>query len=141
MSAPDRILLEGLRFYGYHGVIAEEAKLGQEFVIDLCIATDLRAAGQSDSLSQTISYAEVVNLTQSIVEEQRYNLLEALAEALAAAILSRYLTAQAVTVRVTKPHAPIPRLGSGRVAVEISRARLPSSKPSPHRRGFFISGE
>lgn len=123
MSQPDHILLEGLRFYGYHGVIPEEAKLGQEFVIDLNIETNLRPAGQSDKLDDAISYAEVFATVQRIVEGERYNLLEALAEALATAILTRYNVALAVTVKVTKPHAPIPRLGIGRVAVEIRRER------------------
>lgn len=123
MSDTDLILLGNLRFYGYHGALPEEARLGQEFIIDLTIETDLRRAGQSDDVHDTISYADVFNLVRRMVEGERYNLLEALAENLAASVLKEHATAQAVTVRVTKPNAPIPGLGSGRVGVEVKRTR------------------
>ncbi len=123
MSDTDLILLGNLHFYGYHGVISEEAKLGQEFIVDLTIETDLHRAGHSDNVHDTISYADVYALARRIVEGERYNLLEALAENLAANILKHYPKAMAVTVRVTKPNAPIPGLGDGRVGVEIRRAQ------------------
>lgn len=123
MNAPDQILLEGLRFYGYHGVLPAEAQLGQTFVIDLAIETDLHMAGQSDDVADTISYAEIFTYVRSIVEGERYNLLEALAERIATAIITQYAQAQAVRVKVTKPNAPIPSLGTGSVAVAIRRER------------------
>lgn len=123
MSDSDLILLGNLRFYGYHGVIPEEAKLGQEFVIDLTLETDLRAAGQSDDLQHTIHYGDVYAQVRRIVEGERYNLLEALAENLAASLLKQHPQVTAITVRVTKPNAPIPGLGSGRVGVEVRRSR------------------
>jgi 7,8-dihydroneopterin aldolase/epimerase/oxygenase len=123
MSDTDLILLGNLRFYGFHGVIPEEAKLGQEFIIDLTIETNLSRAGHSDDLHDTISYTDVYTLVRRIVEGERYNLLEALAENLAASILKHHPLVSSVTVRVTKPNAPIPGLGSGRVGVEIRRSR------------------
>ncbi len=123
MNPPDRIILSGLRFYGYHGVLPEEAARGQEFALDLSLETDLSAAGRSDDLADTVSYAEVFTLAQGIVEGERYNLLEALAQRLVAAILQAYPPISAVTVRLTKPNAPIPDLAGGRVGVEIRRER------------------
>lgn len=123
MNMHDHILLEGLHFYGYHGVLPAETQLGQEFVIDLAIETDLSLAAQSDNVQHTISYAEVFTTVRTIVENERYNLLEALAERIAAAIITNYPQAAAIRVKVTKPNAPIPGLGTGRVAVEIRRER------------------
>lgn len=55
----DKLVLRGLRFHGYHGVKQEERKLGQKFLIDMDAWIDLRAAGTSDHLSDTISYSAI----------------------------------------------------------------------------------
>ena len=55
----DRVLLRGLLFHAHHGVLPEERTLGQKFEVDLALSVDLRAAGASDALQDTISYAEV----------------------------------------------------------------------------------
>ncbi len=123
MSNTDLILLGNLRFYGYHGVIPEETKLGQEFIIDLTLEIDLQPAGLSDDLQHTIHYGEIYTQVRRIVEGERYKLLEALAENLAASLLKQHPQVAAITVRVTKPNAPIPGLGSGRVGVEVRRSR------------------
>jgi len=56
--ASDEVFLEGLRFYGYHGVNPEERALGQRFVVDVYLAADLRQAGRSASSNS----AQVVRL-------------------------------------------------------------------------------
>ena len=53
----DRILLNGMTFYGYHGVRPEEKELGQRFVVDVEMELDLRAAGTSDDLTDTVDYS------------------------------------------------------------------------------------
>jgi dihydroneopterin aldolase len=58
-SGGDRVLLRGLLFHGYHGVLPEERTLGQKFAVDVALSVDLRAAGASDDLQDTISYAAV----------------------------------------------------------------------------------
>lgn len=58
-SACDSILLSGLIFYGHHGVLAAERELGQKFTVDVSLACDLRAAGESDALADTLCYATV----------------------------------------------------------------------------------
>ena len=50
----DKIILNGCRFYGYHGAFAEEQTLGQIFVVDLELAVDLTKASQSDNLDDTV---------------------------------------------------------------------------------------
>lgn len=117
----DKLILKGLEFYGYHGTLEAEQELGQPFVLDLELALDLRRAGRTDELAHTVNYAAVYRLVAGVVQARRYRLLEAVAEAVAQAILDRFPVDE-VRVRVKKPQAPLP--GHFRyVAVEILRRR------------------
>lgn len=55
----DKLILRGLKFHGYHGVKPEENKLGQKFLVDVDAWLDLRQAGISDCLSDTVSYTDI----------------------------------------------------------------------------------
>ncbi len=102
----DKIILAGMQFYGRHGVFPEEKAMGQKFIIDVELSLDLRRAGTSDDITHLPNYADVYATVKSIVTQNTFNLIEALAEAIAQEILSTYRIDQ-VTVRVRKPHAPI----------------------------------
>jgi len=115
----DKILIKGMEFYGYHGVLAEEKRLGQRFIIDLEMYGDLREAGTTDDLRYTINYAEVYQLVEKLVAGGNYDLIEALAEGIAARVIENY-PVEGVLVRVKKPQAPIPGKFSW-VGVEIYR--------------------
>src|SRR5918992_6150404 len=91
LAGTDEILLEGMRFYAYHGVNPEERALGQRFSVDVVLGVDLRRAGQSDNLADTVSYSAVYKLVRQIVEGQPRQLIEAVAEEIAAAILMEFL--------------------------------------------------
>lgn len=119
----DQIQLRGMIFTGFHGTVAAERELGQRFIVDLTLSCDLRGAGESDDLAQTVDYSEVYRRTRAIVEGPPFKLTEAVAEAVAAAILAEHGRVEAVRVRVTKPNV---RLGDGVLAgsaVEIVRRR------------------
>ena len=75
----DRILLEGMQLFGYHGTLAPENELGQRFVVDVDMRCDLRAAGETDDLSQTVDYSEVYAQVRAIVEGPALKLTEAVA--------------------------------------------------------------
>jgi len=117
----DKILLTGMTFRGFHGVLAEEQALGQPFIIDLELRGNFRQAGEQDNLELAVNYAEAYAMVKTIVEQQRYNLIEALAEKLAETLLAGF-PLQEVLVRVNKPHAPIPGSFSN-VAVELVRGK------------------
>jgi dihydroneopterin aldolase len=106
-ASRDEILLEGMRFYAYHGVNPEERVSGQRFTVDVTMAVDLRAAGESDDLEATVSYSAVYKTVRRIVEGEPRNLIEAVAEAVAAAILVEFPPVTRVTVTVRKPEAPL----------------------------------
>ncbi|MFW0860552.1 MAG: dihydroneopterin aldolase [Dethiobacter sp.] len=117
----DKIILENMRFYGYHGILAEENRLGQCFAVTLVMGTDIKAAAQNDDLAKAINYAECYAAVKNIMEGTPVKLLETLAEAIAVKILS--LGALTVQVTVKKLHPPI----SGQLdfaAVEIERSLL-----------------
>ena len=120
MSASDRIVMNNLCFYGYHGCAAAERELGQRFEVDLALTLDLEPAGLSDDLAKTVNYSEIFILVREIVEGPAQNLIETVAERIASAILERTAT-RSVWVRVRKPRAPIPGMVVGEVGVEITR--------------------
>jgi dihydroneopterin aldolase len=122
VRTPDRLLLEGMEFYGYHGDIEAERNLGGRYAVDVAIEADLVAAGQSDDLADTLDYVRCFQLVREVVENRQYRLLEALAQGIADELLA-VPRAAAVNVRVAKQ--PPVRGGFARFAVAIERRRLP----------------
>ena len=118
----DRILVTRIAVFAYHGLLAEEARLGQRFYISLDCRLDLAPAGRSDDVTRTVSYADLTEIVTRIATERRFALIEALAEAIAGEILDRHAPITEVRVRVDKPSAPIPAVIEG-VAIEIVRSR------------------
>lgn len=104
--AVDKVFLAGMQFYGRHGVFPEEKAMGQKFIIDVELSLDLKRAGLTDDLAHTPNYADIYALIKNITTVRSFNLIEALAEAIAQDILASYRVEQ-VVVRVKKPHAPI----------------------------------
>ncbi|WP_048601104.1 dihydroneopterin aldolase [Rubeoparvulum massiliense] len=102
----DEIILQELQFYGYHGAFEEEQRLGQRFIIDLILRLPLQKAGRSDQLADTINYADVYELVRKVVEEEKYRLLERLAEEIAQRLLHVFPIEQ-VELQVMKPNPPI----------------------------------
>ena len=123
MSAADRIILTGMQFYGFHGVNPEERRLGQPFVVDLTAELDLRAAGASDDLADTVSYAHLYRAVKAVMEGEPRQLLETAAGAIADVILQQHPAVAAVRVRVGKPRPPIRGAVIAAAAVEIYRTR------------------
>lgn len=118
----DKIHLNKMTFYGYHGVFPEETKLGQRFAVDLTVEADLSAAGKSDRLEDSINYGDLYAICKDVVEGTPFKLVEAVAEKIAAAILGKYNSVAVCHVTVIKPDPPIPGHYES-VAVEITRSR------------------
>ena len=118
----DRIILKDLGFYGYHGVFAEEEKLGQRFFIDLELGTDLSVPAATDRLSTGISYAAIYDVVKNTFEGQRMKLLEALAQNIVSAIFDSFPSVDWIVIRIRKPEAPIAMV-RGEAAIELHRQR------------------
>lgn len=125
-----QIEIEGLEIYGYHGVLPEEKSLGQIFRFDLTLTVESCAGVETDQVTDTIDYTEVIDTVTEAAGCSSYNLLERLAGAVGNAVLDRF-PVDAVWVRVTKPHPPIPCSVAGvGVALELRRARGTGDGPA-----------
>jgi 7,8-dihydroneopterin aldolase/epimerase/oxygenase len=120
----DRIMLTGLRVRGRHGVYEHERASGQDFVVDLAVWLDLRAAAASDDLADTVDYGALARRAAEIVGGPPCRLIETVAGRVADAVLTD-TRVQAVEVTVHKPDAPIP-LEFVDVAVTARRSRADS---------------
>ncbi|WP_027340841.1 dihydroneopterin aldolase [Halonatronum saccharophilum] len=118
----DKIILNNLAFYGYHGALAAEKEIGQKFFIDIVLYTDISKAGDSDRLEDAINYASVYDLVKKICTKERYNLLEALATQIANGILFEFPRVKEVLVKIKKPEAPVDGIFDY-FGVEIRRGR------------------
>lgn len=118
----DHIRVHRIAVFARHGVLEEEARLGQRFYLSLDAALDLAPAGRSDDVAETVSYADLTEIAVAIATGRRFKLIEALAEAIAAEILARFARIAAITVTVDKPSAPVPAILDG-VSVAITRGR------------------
>ncbi len=116
----DKIHVQGIQFFGRHGVTPAEREVGQRFVVDVELKLDLARPGASDRLEDTVNYVAVHDLVQAIGRGAPATLLEALAERIAQAVLKRFGPKE-VTVRVRKPAPPIDGVMDW-VGVEITRS-------------------
>ncbi|MTV48511.1 2-amino-4-hydroxy-6-hydroxymethyldihydropteridine diphosphokinase [Heliobacillus mobilis] len=104
----DRILLEGMTFYGYHGALPEETVLGQPFQVDLELHVDLTRAGKWDKVEESVHYGEVYEEVKRILEGPPKASIEAVANSIIEAVYGRFSKVQGIRVRVQKPKAPVP---------------------------------
>jgi dihydroneopterin aldolase len=109
--------LRGLRLFGRHGVHAHEKENGQDFLFDVDLEVGER--GVSDRLEDAVDYREVARAVQEVSDALPYDLLEALADAVAEELLQRF-AAERVIVRVVKP-AVKPGGLDGTAGVSVSR--------------------
>ncbi|NHN44444.1 dihydroneopterin aldolase [Chryseoglobus frigidaquae] len=117
----DRITLSGLRAFAHHGVFDHERRDGQEFVIDVVAHLDLRGAAANDELAATVHYGELAEQVVAAVETDPVDLIETVAERVAAVVLAHAAVWQ-TTVTVHKPQAPI-TVPFSDVSVTIVRGR------------------
>jgi dihydroneopterin aldolase len=109
--------LHALRVFGRHGAYAEEQERGQDFLFDVELAVGDR--GSSDRLEDAVDYGDVARTVKQVSDERRYDLLEALAGAVADELVRRF-GAERASVRVSKP-AVRPGGLEGTAAVRVSR--------------------
>jgi 7,8-dihydroneopterin aldolase/epimerase/oxygenase len=99
------IELEGLELRGFHGALEEEREQGQTFLFDVeLLAHD--AGVRTDKLADTVDYTKVYECIRKVSESQRFNLIEALAAAVADALLESFPIIRA-RVRVRKPEVKL----------------------------------
>ena len=122
----DVIRIQGMSFYGYHGVTAAERQTGRGYEVDCEFEVDFAEPGQTDDLTDTVDYEAVYNLIKDVVEGQSFALLERLATNLAIKLLDTFPIYR-VTLQVRKMSPPI--AGQIRfIEAEITRQQVDVSK-------------
>jgi dihydroneopterin aldolase len=123
----DTIRLTGVRARGHHGVFDAERADGQDFVVDVAVEVDARAAASSDDLERTVHYGVLAEQVVAEIERDPVDLIETLAERIAAVVLT-HGAAIATEVTVHKPQAPI-TVPFDDVSVTIRRTRPTAGQP------------
>ncbi|NMA92618.1 MAG: dihydroneopterin aldolase [Firmicutes bacterium] len=116
----DRIYINNISVYGYHGALPSERELGQEFLVSLILGLE-PPDRKVDSLESVLDYRLAVNTVREIVSGTGCLLLETLARRIAEGLLSLPGLIE-VTVKVGKPHPPLAGVRGG-VYIEITRRR------------------
>jgi 7,8-dihydroneopterin aldolase/epimerase/oxygenase len=118
----DRIEIRDLRVVGVHGVLPEERERAQPFSLDIVAWVDMAAAQRSDELGDTVDYGALAQKAATMVGQQSFRLLEALAGRLADALLGADPRLEAVEVTVRKLRPPL-ALDVASTGVSVLRSR------------------
>lgn len=118
----DKIFINGLQLFAYHGVNPEEKEDGQMFSLDIICYLSLVRPCATDCVEDTVSYAKILKTARKAFLEQKYDLLERAADAVVQAIFADFAPVTQVTLLLKKPQAPI-RADFNWVGVELTRIR------------------
>ena len=113
-----RVELRGLHVFGYHGVEEEEQRLGQLFLYD--VEVEVGERGASDRLEEAVDYTQVAQAVRELSNAHRFNLLEALATAIADMLMERF-EPESLRLRIRKPQVKPAGLTVEHSAVTVER--------------------
>jgi dihydroneopterin aldolase len=117
----DHIQLTGIEVFARHGVLPAEKERAQVFRVDVSAFLDLRRAGQTDRLDDTVDYGALAGEIREVVGSETHQLIERVAER-AADIVLRHDRVERVLVTIHKPDAPVD-VALTDVSVTIERSR------------------
>ena len=100
------IFIDRLRLYAFHGVEEQERRVGAWFTVSLRVQYDITKAMETDSVSDTLSYADVLQVVKREMA-QPSRLLEHVAGRMARALISEFQGVEAVSVKLTKQNPPM----------------------------------
>ena len=102
----NKIVIEGLRLYAYHGVMEQERKVGAYFIVDAEVTADFSHAMQTDDLSGTISYADIFDTIKKEMAVPS-KLIEHVGGRIAKAISGGFPNVSAVRLKILKENPPM----------------------------------
>ena len=94
-------------FYGHHGVMQEEHRVGGRYEVDVSVGLDFEDAALHDDLTRTVDYEQVYEFVRTLVTENKFYLIEKLAYRIAQTVLETYPNVEGVEVTVRKPNPPV----------------------------------
>ncbi|MFO7671179.1 MAG: dihydroneopterin aldolase [Bacteroidales bacterium] len=102
-----KIIIEEMEFYAFHGHYKEEQIVGNRFLVDLEIETDLEPAAESDRLEDAVNYQHAYQLIKKEMRRKKSNLLENIAKRILDALFAEMKGIQKATIRMRKMHPPM----------------------------------
>lgn len=94
-------------FYGHHGVMQEEHRIGGRYEVDVSVELDFEDAALHDDLTRTVDYEKVYEFVRKLVTENNFYLIEKLSYRIAQRVLEEYPDVEGVEVTVRKPNPPV----------------------------------
>ncbi|CAL9221791.1 unnamed protein product [Arabidopsis halleri] len=119
----DKLILRGLKFYGFHGVLPGEKILGDLFTVDIDLWLSLKKAIESDNLADTVSFAETFSLVKQIVEGPSKNLYETVADHIASKMLETFPKINVIRVQFGKSNPSLVNSTVDYLGAELFRKR------------------
>ena len=101
-----KIAVEGIKLYGYHGCLDEEAKIGGNYIVDVYLETDFTEAAQTDDLTKTVDYCVVYEIAKKEMAI-RSKLIEQVADRIHRSVIKTFTDVTKARVKVTKLSPPM----------------------------------
>ena len=122
-----QVFVENLEFYGYHGVPAEERKVGHRYRVSLWLTVD-GAAPDTDEVEDTADYATIAQTVVFVSSSNQFRTVERLAKAIGQAVLAHFSLAESVRVKVEK-RLPPAEMMADTAGVDLVVSRAPRLTP------------
>ncbi len=116
-----KVTVTGYRFFGKHGVFAQEQELGVQLVADIIAHVDIKVCG-TDKIKDTVDYIELADMLEAVSENRSYSTLEALGWRFCQECLREWRVINRVTVKIRKP-APPAAVAVDSVGIEVTASR------------------
>jgi dihydroneopterin aldolase len=100
------IILKDMYFFAYHGLLPQEAVVGNDFIVNLTLSVDITRAIETDDVNDTVNYADVYQMVKAEMQ-QRSNLLEHVAGRIAHRLLHDFPSVTSVDIQVEKLNPPM----------------------------------
>jgi len=102
----NKILVEGIKLYAYHGCLEEEAKIGADYIVDIIMETDFTEAAKTDDLNKTIDYVTVYEIVKKQMAV-RSKLIEHVGQRIVNELKTELSALKKIEVKVTKLNPPM----------------------------------
>jgi len=102
----NKVIVEGINLYCYHGCLEEEAKIGADYIVDVIMETNFKEAAKADDLSKTIDYVIVYNIVKAQMAI-RSKLIESVGQRIVEDLKKEFVTLKKLEVKITKLNPPM----------------------------------
>lgn len=102
----NKILIEGIKVYAYHGCLEEEGKIGCNYLVDVTMETNFSEAAKTDDLTKTIDYVIVYDIVKKEMAI-RSKLIEQVGQRIVDELKKQFSTLKKLEVKVTKLNPPM----------------------------------